>query len=354
MAQIIMDSGLRTNYARVKFEDCEHEYLDEIYSKVASYSEMSRNERYFLNGIVRFLKPAKILEVGVASGGGSSIILNAIRDLPNSQLISADYCEKYYGGQTERLSGWLVDEEFPHLKGKWTIYSGGDISRYIERVGGDIDLLVLDTAHIHPWETLNFLCVLPYMKAGSWCVLHDVSLPYLPGREDDLACRYLYGHVATDCRIMPAPDEGYIPHFSNIGAFHITEDTVKYSGGLFDSLLCPWMALPGVFDKRVFPCATPMLPQDLDDIRAIIRRHYPERAGFFEHAVEFQEGIARHKTEHYRSFNGTWERNFPISYRLVKAVKGLCRRMKTRLRRYVERNFPALFTRLRRWKHRNK
>ena len=298
--------------------------MDEIYDIVAPRSEMQRNERYFLNGIVRYLKPAKILEVGVASGGGSSIILNAIRDLPSSQLISVDYCEKYYGGNTDKLSGWLVDEQFPQLKGKWTIYRGGDISRYIERVGGDIDLLVLDTAHIHPWETLNFLCVLPFMKPGSWCVLHDVSLPYLPGREEDLACRYLYGHVATDCRIMPAPDEGYIPHFSNIGAFHVTEDTVKYSGGLFESLLCPWMAIPGAFDKTVFRYGTPILESDIDDIRAIIRKYYPEQADFFEHSIEFQKGIARHRTEQYRSFRATWERNFPLSYRLVRAAKRLC------------------------------
>ena len=35
---------------------------------------------------------------------------------------------------------------------------------------------------------------------------------------------------------MPAPDENAIPNFSNIGAFHITEDTMKYSGNLFRSL----------------------------------------------------------------------------------------------------------------------
>ncbi len=155
------------------------------------------------------------------------------------------------------------------------------------------------------------------MKPDSWCILHDVSLNYLKGRENDLACRYLYGHVVTDCRIMPAPDENAIPNFSNIGAFHITEETRKYSANLFESLLCTWAAIPRVFDKKIFPYGTPILPQDLDDIRKIIRKYYPERAEFFDHAIIFQEDIARRELERYNSFKGIWERNFPISFRLA-------------------------------------
>lgn len=311
----------RDELCSVKFEEYERECLDQIYDIVAPHSDMAKNERYFVNGIIRYLKPVKILEVGISKGGGTAIILNAIKDFPHSQLISADYCEKYYGGGTDKLSGWLVDEKFSHLKDKWTVYRGGDVSRYVERVGGDIDLLVLDTAHIHPWETLNFLCILPFMKRDSWCVLHDVSLPYYPGRENDLACRYLYGHVVSDCKVMPAPDD--IPYFANIGAFHVIDDTRKYAGNLFESLLCPWAAIPGVFDKKVFPCATPILPEDIDDIRKVIAKYYPDYAAFFEHAIEFQEGIARHITKRYNNWLETWKRNFPLSFKAVRALKHL-------------------------------
>ena len=272
---------------------------------------MEKTERYFLNGIIRYFKPTKILEAGVASGGGSAIILNAIKDLPSSQLISINYHE----GNSNKLSGFVVDEQFPHLKDKWTIYRGGDVSHFIERVGSDIDLLVLDTAHIHPWETLNFLCILPFMKRDSWVVLHDVSLHYMPGREEDLACRYLYGHVVSDVKIMPAPEKK-IPYFSNIGAFHVNDDTVKYIVNLFESLLCPWMAMPGVFDKKVFPNATPMLPKDLDDIRKIIGKYYPDYAEFFEHVIEFQQGIVEHKTAYHNHWRTTWQRNSLWSYKL--------------------------------------
>ena len=343
----IIDSGLRTNYAHLKFEEYDHEYLDEIFGIVNLYSQMAKTEKYFLNGMVRCFKPAKILEVGIARGGGSAIILNAIKDIPSSQLISVDYCEKYYGGDTDKLSGYLVDEKFAHLKDKWTVYRGGDISHFIERLGGDIDMLVLDTAHIHPWETLNFLCVLPFMKNDSWVVLHDVSLPYLPGREEDLACRYLYGHVVSDCKLMPAPEEHYIPHFSNIGAFHVIDDTVKYAGNLFESLLCPWAALPGVFDKKVFPCATPMLPEDLADIRRVISKYYPDYAEFFEHAIEFQQGIIEHKTAHHNHWRSVWERNFPLSYRVLVFIENIPSRIKS----FWKRISPSSYERFRRFRY---
>ena len=323
------DSGLRTNYAHIKFEEYERERLDEIYETVSHYSEMAKNERYFLNGIIRYLKPKKTLEVGVAEGGGTAIILNAIKDLPHSQLISVDYCEKFYGGNEkngllDKPSGFLVDEKFPELKDKWTVYRGGDISKFIERIGENIELLVLDSAHIHPWETLNFLCVLPFMKRNeSWVVLHDVSLPMLKGRENDLACRYLFGHVVSDTKIMPVSD--YESCFANIGAFRVTDDTVKYVRNLFESLLAPWVALPGMFDKKVFPCATPILPEDIESIKHIIDKCYPEYVSFFDGVIDFQNIIVRHKIEEYMQNYGSTKaklkRYFPLSYFVYRQIK---------------------------------
>lgn len=53
-------------------------------------SEMSEHERRFLNGIIRELKPEKILEVGVSAGRSSVIILNAIKDIEDAKLYSID------------------------------------------------------------------------------------------------------------------------------------------------------------------------------------------------------------------------------------------------------------------------
>ena len=241
---------------------------------------MSRNERYFLNGIIRALKPRKILEVGVANGGGTAIILNAISDIEGAKLYSVDYTEKSYR-YPNKPSGFLVEEKFPHLMDKWQMFRGGDISCFIEEIGGDIDLLMLDTVHTHPWETLNFLCILPFMKKDSWTVLHDISLFARPDNRGALACRYLFASVVSDEKITPHPDEGSI-HFANIGAFRVSDVTEKYIDNLFETLVIPWNIQ--VSEK------------DLASIDKIISKYYsPEQYEFFREVLRLQEYMFKHQ-----------------------------------------------------------
>jgi predicted O-methyltransferase YrrM len=63
---------IQNNYRDIDFsniEDFETACLDKIDSKIEAGSMMSRNERCFLNGIIRKIKPCRVLEIGVASGG---------------------------------------------------------------------------------------------------------------------------------------------------------------------------------------------------------------------------------------------------------------------------------------------
>ena len=157
--------------------------------------------------------------------------------------------------------------------------------------GGGIDFLILDTAHIHPWETLNFLCVLPFMKNDSWVILHDIGLSI--SREEDLACRYLFSNVVSEEKLMPVSDID--SYFANIGAFRVTEDTRKYINNLFESLVMAWQAIPVFFKKYTYWYATPMLEEDLNGIRKIIKKYYPERYEFFENTVRIQGIIAQNR-----------------------------------------------------------
>ena len=52
----------------VVLESVEREILDKIIPEIDPFSYMSINERYFLNGIIRYFHPSRILEVGVAEG----------------------------------------------------------------------------------------------------------------------------------------------------------------------------------------------------------------------------------------------------------------------------------------------
>ena len=75
----------------LKFEY--HLYKREtITEKMKKYAGwlMKSKEPYFINGIIRRYKPKKCLEIGVAFGGSSIIILNAIKDIKDSFLVSLD------------------------------------------------------------------------------------------------------------------------------------------------------------------------------------------------------------------------------------------------------------------------
>jgi len=103
----------------------------------------------------------------------------------------------------------------------------------------------------------------------------------------------------------------YDSYFANIGAFKVTEDTRKYIGNLFESLVVAWQAIPFFYDKYISPFATPMLEEDLNGIRKIIRKYYPDYAEFFENTIKLQELIMQHRTEVYKNWRSMLKRNFP-------------------------------------------
>ena len=129
---------------------------------------MWANQREFLNGIVRKFKPKKILEIGVKKGGSSIVILNAINDFKDSHLYSIDL-------DSNEIVGQCVNEYFPELKKKWTLFKGNIATEFIEQIGNDIDMVFIDTAHFEPGEILDFIIVLPFLKENAIAIFHDIA-----------------------------------------------------------------------------------------------------------------------------------------------------------------------------------
>ena len=90
-------------------EDYEQEYLNKIKNKLDG-ALLSTIDMRFINGMIRKYKPKKILEVGVASGGSTAIILNAIENIENSHLYSIDKLINAYN-RKEKETGWIVKEK---------------------------------------------------------------------------------------------------------------------------------------------------------------------------------------------------------------------------------------------------
>jgi len=129
---------------------------------------MQKNQREFLNGVVRRFKPKKILEIGVREGCASSIMLNAIQDMNDSHLYSIDIDNSDFIGK-------CVYNLFPNYLSKWTIYKGNIAVNFMEQIGKDIDMVFIDSAHLEPGEILDFIIVLPFLSEEAVIVMHDIA-----------------------------------------------------------------------------------------------------------------------------------------------------------------------------------
>ncbi len=246
----------------------EKEHLNSIdFSRVRS--EMSGNERAFVNGLIRYHRPVNILEIGVSSGGGTVNLLNAISDIPASRLISVDRFTNYYK-DANVLNGSDVDIYADRLPlDRWKLVLNKDVCDVLPGLEMRFDFVVLDTTHRIPGEILAFLTVLPYLNDGAIVVMHDYSLSYKT--EDAIAPRLLFATLVGEKRVPQNVAEG---RYNNIAAVQIGPDTRKHIANVFQALALPW--------SRVF---TPGA-EDLAQIRALLSKHYDgEKMAYVDEAI---------------------------------------------------------------------
>jgi len=93
-----------------KYEDYDKDLIPDKYNKV-SKRMISLEEAQFINGIIRKNKLKKCLEIGVAYGGSSVVLINAIKNIENSVLVSLDIYKEFYHDRT-KLTGYIVNKYF--------------------------------------------------------------------------------------------------------------------------------------------------------------------------------------------------------------------------------------------------
>ena len=247
---------------------------------VSLHSEMNDTERRFVNGLIRYYRPKSLIELGVSYGGGSVNILNAISDSTNAELVSIDKMEYYYRDESFPV-GHAVSEAFPDLaENKWSLITGKDVSEVMGYLDKTYDFAVIDTSHAHPIESLNFLCLLPYIRNGAIVILHDVALFLKVERYKrahfftGLAPRVLAISMVGSKLYPRSKSSDYVSitePVNNIIALQITEETRQNIGNCFMSLMLPWEIFP--FD-------------DIQNVRNCLKRNYPtDLLDIFDEAV---------------------------------------------------------------------
>lgn len=228
-----------------QYHNFERELITE---KMINHSDwqLLYNEPYFINGIIRKYKPKKCLEIGVAYGGSTIIILNAIKDIKDSFLVSLDLFTNLYC-DTKLKTGCRVNEYFPELTKKWKLLTGEQPHKFLDKLNIKFDFLLLDTMHQTPGELINIIEVLPFLEDNAIIVLHDVMF-HLPSNQY-FSPRYVKYHpsniflmtaLSGEKVIIKDKDKGA----ENIGAIFLEPNQERFYLNYFLLLLTPWEYMP--------------------------------------------------------------------------------------------------------------
>lgn len=237
-------------------------------------SEMTISESLFLKDLIIKKQPKKILELGVAAGASSTLILDTIKDMPDSRLFSIDFSTEYYR-DAKKMTGFVVPE---NLKDKWSLFTGGLAYRFIEKIGQDIDFCLLDTTHANPGEILDFLIIYPFLSDNCTVVIHDITR-HTQAVGNPETCSILLNSI-NGKKLIPATTEyKYLP---NIGAVELEKSSYDNIVGQFMLLGLNWHYLV----SRV----------DLENLKIFFSKYYnAELVKIYEKAVEYNIDLFQDK-----------------------------------------------------------
>lgn len=204
-------------------------------------SEMTEGQLAFVCGLIKTYRPKKIIEIGVAAGGTTSVVLNCLSMLDlDAQMFSIDLSTEYYRDQSKK-TGYLIEECMTKLGNKTNhvLYTGKNAVEYLEQIGRGIDMVILDTVHRLPGELLDYLACYPFLKKDAIVVLHDIALNSDSGHGQAFATKLLFDTVVAEKYLQDCGDA-----FPNIGAFKVTEETGRYIDDVFSALTITWAYMP--------------------------------------------------------------------------------------------------------------
>ncbi len=195
---------------------------------------ISAEDAVFLHGVVKEIRPAAMIELGVAAGCSSAVILQAMEGMGVGTLHSFDIATHCYFDPT-RPVGAAVAEMGASGQARWTLRSGtaADVGRAL--AGAEIPLAFVDANHAHPWPTLDVMALLPALTPDGWVVLHGISLARMypeqaSGRHGP---QYLY-------EAWPGEKRSSGGRQNNIGAIRLLGDPQRTHAALREVLGVRW------------------------------------------------------------------------------------------------------------------
>lgn len=214
---------------------------------------ISAHDARFLAGLANFANPRRVVEIGVASGWSSAVLLKAISGLGGErEVVGIDLSPTYYLDPTIP-TGRAVDETVPELLSNYRLVTGQlafDVTPHV----GSADFTFIDGHHMHPWATIDLLSVLPIMERGRWIAMHDLNLcTFERHRHMNRGPFYLF-HMWPDQKLHSTQ----VP--TMIGAVVVDRTPADYLPILLEILYTPW--------------ETDVDPVDLSRLASLIGDHF--------------------------------------------------------------------------------
>jgi predicted O-methyltransferase YrrM len=222
---------------------------------------MGEDEAQFINGIIRKNKLKNCLEIGVANGGSSILILNSIKDFENSILVSLDLNNELFN-EPDKKTGYRVNQYFPELTKNWKLFTGDQPHKFLVDLNLKFDFVFLDSTHVSPGELLNFIEVFPFLNENAIVVIHDLLWHYYKGTQ----IKFFPSNISLMSALNG--DKIFLHHnnigaISNIGAVFLYPNQERYYIDYFLILLNFWEYIPK--DNQI------------NDLRTFIEKYYKDK-----------------------------------------------------------------------------
>lgn len=202
---------------------------------------ISGEDAAFLLDLVLEHAPRTVLELGVAAGTSSAVLLFALDQLPDlapasRALFSADVRPTCYF-DPGRLTGSAVADLYPGPRATWRLHANHfDARKTADLLRAEaFDLAFIDANHRHPWPLSDLLHLAPLLRPRAWVALHDIDLArlYPAYAAEGHGAQYLFEAWLWEKVRAPGP-------VSNIGAVRLPADLGALLPMATDLLQQPW------------------------------------------------------------------------------------------------------------------
>lgn len=243
-----------------------------------------------LKFFLRQRQPKKILEVGVFEGGGTLHLFDELGK--SAELYSVDVATELTlpepsGGHRVLKVGHLAIKAYdPDNHPVWKTYFGQDVSQCLEKIGGDIDFVILDTTHSLPGELLSYMVLLPYLSELSVVMIHDISL-------------HKFEVLGQSARVK---EMRYSPPilFNSLCSEnkYVSGDAIPLMGAVALNKSRALRQIPELFNMLFIPWEY-VLPEPIEKhTAAMFEKHYPDLARDFRECCAWQKSLFLEQRHH--------------------------------------------------------